>query len=152
METDIDDILVWGATKEEHNQRLKTVLQRCNDIHMTLNKEKCRFESLKVVYLGHIISAEGISPDPEKVKAMNQMPPPEDKKGVERLLGFLNYVAKFISDLSSITQPTRELLKKECPFSWNQEHETAFQLFKKRMTSALVLVFLRCKETSYSQL
>ena len=73
METDIDDILVWGATKEEHNQRLKTVLQRCNDIHMTLNKEKCRFESSKVVYLGHIISAEGISPDPEKVKAMNQM-------------------------------------------------------------------------------
>ena len=115
METDIDGILVWGATKEEHNQRLKAALQRCNDILMTLNKgKKCRFGSSKVVYLGHIISAEGISPDPEKVKAINQMPLPEDKKGVERLLGFLNYVAKFIHDLSSITQPIRELLMSIC--------------------------------------
>ena len=66
-------VLVWEATKEEHNWRLKTVLQRYSDIHMTLNKEKCRFGSSKVVFLGHIISAEGISPDPEKVKAINQM-------------------------------------------------------------------------------
>eukprot|EP00731_Ephydatia_muelleri_P007982 Em0004g320a len=92
------------------------------------------------------IRAEGISPDPEKVKAINQMPPPEDKKGVERLLGFLNYVAKFIPDLSSITQPIRELLKKECPFSWNHEQEIAFQLIKKRMTSALVLAFYDVKK------
>ena len=74
------------------------------------------------------------------------MPPPEDKKGVERLLGFLNYVAKFIPDLSSITQPIRELLKKECPFSWNHEQEIAFQLIKKRMTSALVLAFYDVKK------
>ena len=74
------------------------------------------------------------------------MPPPEDKKGVARLLGFLNYVAKFIPDLSSITQPIRELLKKECPFSWNHEQEIAFQLIKKRMTSALVLAFYDVKK------
>ena len=141
VETYIDDILVWGATKEEHNQRLKAVLQRCNDIHMMLNEGKCRFGSSKVVYLGHIICAEGISPDREKVKAINQTPPPEDKKGVERLLGFLNYVAKFIPDLSSITQPIRELLKKEYLFNWKQEQETAFQLIKKRMTSAPALAF-----------
>ena len=61
---------------------------------------------------------------------------------MERLSGFLNYVAKFIPDLSSITQPIRELLKKECPFSWNQEHETAF----KRMTSAPVLAFNNVKK------
>ena len=76
---------------------------------MMLNKGKCCFRLSKVVYLGHVISAEGISLDPEKVKAINQMPPPEDKKGVERLPGFLNYVAKFILDLSSITQPVRKL-------------------------------------------
>ena len=146
VKTDIDDILVWGATKEEHNQRLKAVIQRCKDIHMTLNKEKCSFGSSKVVYLGHIISAEGISPDPEKVKAIDQMPPPEDKKGVERLLGLLNYVAKFIPDLSSITQPIRELLKKEVMFHWDHEQETAFQLIKKRMTSAPVLAFYDVKK------
>ena len=151
VETDIDDILVWGTTKEEHNQRLKAVLQRCNDIHMTLNREKCRFGSSKVVYLGHIISTERISPDLDKVKAINQMPPPEDKKGVERLLGFLNFVAKFIPDLSSITQPIRELLK-DYMFHWDQEQETAFQLIKKRIISSTSTSFLRRKETSHSQL
>ena len=113
-----------GSHQGGTQQRLKAVIQRCKDIHMTLNKEKCSFGSSKVVCLGHIISADGISPDPEKVKAIDQMPPPEDKKGVERLLGLLNYVAKFIPDLSSITQPIRELLKKEVMFHWDHEQET----------------------------
>ena len=82
----------------------------------------------------------------EKVKAIDQMPPPEDKKGVERLLGLLNYVTKFIPDLSSITQPIRELLKKEVMFHWDHEQETAFQLIKKRMTSAPVLAFYDVKK------
>ena len=112
VETDIDDILVWGTTKEEHNQRLKSVLQRCKDIlKHDAEQGKMPFRVIKSGVLGHIISAEGISPNPERVKAINQMPPPDDNKGMERLPGFLNYVAKFIPDLSSITQPIRELLK-----------------------------------------
>ena len=73
-------------------------------------------------YLGHIISTEGISPDKENVRAITEMPPPEDKKGVERLLGVINYiVGKFSPDMSTITHPIRELLKKEVQFTWQWE-------------------------------
>ena len=113
VETDIDDILVWGKTEEEHHKRLKAVLQRCQDIHLTLNMEKCKFCAPQVTYLGHIISAVGISLDKDRVKTISEMPPPTDRKGVERILGTLNYVAKFVPDMSMITQPIRELLKQD---------------------------------------
>ena len=108
VETDIDDILVWGSSIEEHNKRLEAVLQRCLKIGLTLNKEKCKFGVSEVTYLGHTINADGISPDKEKIRAISEMPPPEDKKGVERLLGVINYVGKFIPDMSMVTHPIRE--------------------------------------------
>ena len=90
VETDIDDILVWGKTEEEHHKRLKAVLQRCQDIQLTLNMEKCKFGAPQVTCLGHIISAAGISLDKDGVKAISEMPPPTGRKGVERILGTLN--------------------------------------------------------------
>ena len=126
VETDIDDILVWGGNEEEHNKRLKVVLQRCKEIDLRLNREKCQFGMPQVTYLGHTINAQGISPDRERVKAICEMPPPQDKKGVERLLGTLNYMAKFIPDLSTLTQSIREILKKNTQFIWEWEQQEAF--------------------------
>ena len=111
VEIDIDDMLVWGASEEEHNSCLQAVLQRCKDIGLTLNKDKCKFNVSEVTYLGHTISANGVAPDKEKVRAIAEMPPPDDKKGVERLLGVLNYVGKFILNMAAVTKPIRELLK-----------------------------------------
>ena len=105
--------LVWGSSNEEHNRRLEAVLQRCLKIGLTLNKEKCKFGVSEVTYLGHTINAEGISPDKEKIRAISEMPPPEDKKGVERLLGVISYVGKFIPNMSTVTHPIRELLRKD---------------------------------------
>ena len=146
VETDIDDILVWGHTEADHNQRLKAVLQRCKEVNLTLNRDKCQFGMSQVTYLGHVINAQGISPDPERVRAITEMPPPQDKKGVERLLGVLNYVAKFIPDMSSITQPIRELLKKEVQFIWEWEQEEAFQKIKEKLSVAPALVFFNVKK------
>lgn len=67
------------------------MLERCKEINLTFNKEKCMFRSPEVSYIGHIISSEGVRPDPKKIEAITKMPPPEDKKGVERLLGTINY-------------------------------------------------------------
>ena len=90
VETDIDDILVWGTSQEEHNERLEAVLKRCEQINLTLNKEKCQFRVQEVTYIGHTLNAKGVQPDSEKVRAIQDMPPPVDKKGVERLLGTIN--------------------------------------------------------------
>nr|XP_034322405.1 uncharacterized protein K02A2.6-like [Crassostrea gigas] len=111
VEVDIADILIWGENKEQHDQRLRQVLERCKEINLTLKKEKCMFRSPEVSYIGHIISSEGVRPDPKKIEAITKMPPPEDKKGVERLLGTINYLAKALTDAETrYAQIEKELL------------------------------------------
>ena len=110
-------------------------------VHLTLNMEKCNFGVPQVTYLGHIISAAGISLDKDRVKAISEMPPPTDRKGVERILGTLNYVAKFVPDMSMITQPICELLKQDTQFICEYEQEAAFEAIKTRLSTAPVLAF-----------
>jgi hypothetical protein len=74
VETDVDDILVWGTTTEEHDQRLKKTLQRCEEINLTLNQSKFEFGTTEVVYIGHTLTAQGVKPDESKVDAINKMP------------------------------------------------------------------------------
>lgn len=91
------------------------------------NKEKCRFRMTEVNYIGHKLTQNGVEPDPEKVKAIVEMPPPQDKKGIERLLGTVNYLAKFIPNMSTITEPIRSLLKKDVDFVWSKPQDDAFR-------------------------
>ena len=116
VETDIDDILVWGTAEDNHEKGLTRALQRCEDINLTLNREKCEFSMDTIGYIGNQLTAEGVKPDPEKIRAITQMPPPTDKKGVERLLGTINYLGKFVPSLSTITEPIRCILKKQTEF------------------------------------
>ena len=110
VETDIDDIIVHAETEVKHDHRVHAVLERCEKINLTLNKEKCVFKVKEVTYIGHKLTQEGIKPDDEKVRAINDMPAPTDKKGVERLLGTVNYLGKFIPNLATVTEPIRVLL------------------------------------------
>ena len=103
VETDIDDSLIWGRSKEEHDQRLKMALKRCEEIGLTLNKDKCVISKRSVTYNGHVLTPDGVKPDESKVKAILEMPAPTDKKKVMRLLGTVNYLAKFVPDMSQIT-------------------------------------------------
>ena len=141
LETDIDDILVWGTTQEEHDSRLNAVLKRCEDVNLTLNRDKWVFGASEVSYIGHILSANGVQPDPLKVKAITNMLPPYDKKGVERLLGTINYLAKFIPSMSTITKPIRDLLKSEVIFEWREPQEKAFHRVKEVLSKQPVLTY-----------
>ena len=146
VETEIDDILIWGATDEQHDKRLEEVLKRCAELNLTLNKEKCRFKVQSVTYLGNIISADGIKADPEKVRAISEMPPPTDRKGVERLLGTVNYLAKFVPNMSTVMEPIRVLLRKDTEFSWMKPQEEAFAKVKSILSQAPVLQFFDVKK------
>ena len=141
VETDIDDILVWGTNQQEHNRRLMAVLDRCQKLNLTLNQDKCRFSAPEVSYIGHILNADSVQPDPEKVRAIQEMPPPTDKKGVERLLGTINYLAKFIPNMSTETHPIRELLKSDVRFCWEKPQEKAFDKIKAILSAEPVLTF-----------
>ena len=116
VETDIDDILIWGTTEQEHNERLENVFKKCEEINLTLNKDKCELNKSEITYIGHRITADGVKPDSGKVKAIKEMVAPSDKKGIERFLGTVTYMAKFIPNLATLTEPLRALLKKETEF------------------------------------
>ncbi|CAC5373956.1 unnamed protein product [Mytilus coruscus] len=141
VETDIDDILVWGTTRKEHDDRLRSVLYRCQEVGITLNAEKCKFRVKEVTYIGHILSADGVRPDQEKIRAIKEMPAPTDKKGVQRLLGTINYLAKFVPNMSTVTEPIRKLLKEEHEFIWTHEQQQAFEKLKDIITKNAVLSF-----------
>lgn len=85
----IDDILVWGSTVQEHDERLKKVLDRAVERNVTFNKKKCQFKKTQVKYIGYIFSDKGISVNPDKVKAIVDMKPPKDKDELLLYLTFL---------------------------------------------------------------
>ena len=129
VETDIDDIIIHADTEIKHDHRLHLVLDRCKKINLTLNKEKCVFKVKEVTYIGHKLTQEGIKPDNEKGRTINDMPAPTDKTGVERLLGTVNYLGKFIPNLG-MTETIRVLLRKDVEFQWSHEQDKAFQEIK----------------------
>ena len=82
---------MYAETEVKHDQRLHSVFERCEKINLTQNKVKCVFTCKEVTYIGHKLTKDGIKPDDNKVRAINEMPAPSDKKGVEGLLGTVNY-------------------------------------------------------------
>ena len=126
--------LIWGRSKEEHDQRLKMALKRCEDIGLNLNKDKCAIGTSSVTYVGHILTANGVKPDESKINAILEMPAPTDKKGVMRLMGTVNYLAKFVPNTSQDTGPIKALLKQDVQFEWKSVQEAAFTKIKKILT------------------
>jgi len=141
VETDIDDFLIWGKNEKEHNRSVIKCLERAKKIGLTMNLDKCKFKADDLIYIGHKISARGIQPDESKVKAITEMPEPTDKKGVQRILGMVNYVAKFLPKLSEATSPLRELLHKDVHWHWDEHHRKAFNEVKKLLSSETCLAF-----------
>ncbi|KAL7873908.1 hypothetical protein SRHO_G00048780 [Serrasalmus rhombeus] len=141
LETYIDDILVWGATIEQHDQRLRQVLERSRVKNFRLNKEKCKIGLEEIKYLGHILSKDGLKPDPSKIEAIRKMPTPECKKDVERFLGMVTFLAKFIPNMSQHTEPLRELNRDDAMWQWQAKHQQAFEKLKTMLTEAPVLKY-----------
>lgn len=133
-----DDILVFGATPQEHDERLHRVLQRLQQRGLTLN-DKCEFAMTEVKFLGHIVSGEGIRPDPDKIRAIVAMPPPKDVADVKRFMGMVNYVGKFSPNIAELTGPIRDLLKADNMWTWGPAQQTAFAKVKEELSSSAVL-------------
>ena len=104
-----------------------------------MNKKKCQFLCKEVKYIGHIITPDGLKPDPEKITAITQMPAPTDKKGIQRFLGMVTYLARYIPNLSEKTHHLRTILHKDKVFSWEFEQQKAFNDLKKALTEKSAL-------------
>lgn len=136
-----DDIIVWGKTEAEHNERLEKVMKAIQKSGLKLNKDKCEFGVSELVYLGHKITSEGIKPDESKIVAVKSFPYPQSKEELQRFLGMTNYLAKFLPQYSQTSAPVRELLEKETAWHWDLKHSQAIDDLKQLVTNAPVLKF-----------
>ena len=137
----MDDILVWGTTIEEHDRRLKIVLDKARKYNLKLSPNKTEFRKKQIRYVGHVLSSEGLKPDYEKVKAVEQMKAPQSKKELQHFLGFVQYLAKFLPNMSEVSAPLRELLHKDIEWHWDIQQENSFQTLKKMCVNAPVLAY-----------
>ena len=136
-----DDIIIGGRTKSETRLRHKAVLKRLRERNITINLAKSKFVQESVLYMGHILSAEGISPDQTRVLAINSLKAPTNVPELQSFLGMVTYCSKFLPNFSTITDPLRKLLKKNTPWVWSDAQQQAFQELKDLLLSSKTLAF-----------
>ncbi|MCH86039.1 hypothetical protein A2U01_0006893, partial [Trifolium medium] len=122
----------------DHLRHLKLVFECLIEHQIYLKKSKCTIAQKSIEYLGHVVSAEGVGPDPEKIAAMTKWPKPKTIKQLRGFLGLTGFYRKFVKNYATIAQPLTALLKKDA-FIWSQEADRAFQNLKDAMTKAPVL-------------
>lgn len=113
----VDDIHIMSKDFEEHMQHLTQIFQRFSDYNVTINMSKSNFFRSQVLFLGHVISRDGIKMDPEKIQVIQNFQPPKNRKQLQSFLGFINFYRKYIRDLSGQTSELSQLLKKGT--TWN---------------------------------
>ncbi|KAG1930238.1 retrotransposable element [Pimephales promelas] len=135
----LDDILIFSPSLQVHTQHVRQVLQRLLENRLFVKAEKCTFHAQSISFLGSIISAEGVSMDSSKVRAVTEWPVPESRVALQRFLGFANFYRRFIRNFSQIAAPLSALTSVRVQFSWTQEAQTAFDRLKSLFPSAPIL-------------
>ncbi|MCG8034843.1 MAG: DDE-type integrase/transposase/recombinase, partial [Candidatus Thiodiazotropha taylori] len=151
----LDDIVIFSKTFEEHVEKLQAVFQRLHEHGLKLKPSKCELFKSQVVYLGHVVSREGIHTDPAKIEAVKKWPIPQCIKDVRKFLGFTGYYRRFIKGYAAIARPLNDLLighptrskakkrksKPATPFTWNVEQQHAFDTIISALTNPPVLAY-----------
>ena len=132
----LDDIIIYSRSFSEHLQHLRLVFDRLRNADLKLRLEKCSFCLQEVTYLGHIISKDGIKPNPEKIKVVKEYPVPTSVKEVRQFLGLCSYYRKFIRNFSGIAAPLNQLTTKYARFVWTAECLEAFNTLRDALITA----------------
>uniref|UniRef100_A0A0K0EP90 RNA-directed DNA polymerase n=1 Tax=Strongyloides stercoralis TaxID=6248 RepID=A0A0K0EP90_STRER len=135
----IDDIIIFSADEDSHMKTITIFLQRITEAGLKLRLDKSRFGVKELKYLGFLISANGISPDPEKLSIIQNLPPPKDLRHLRGFLGMMNFFRRFIRNYAVITAPLCELLKKGVIFHWSTLCQDAFDTLIKCLMNAPIL-------------
>lgn len=137
----LDNLICFGRNLEIHNKNLMEILTRLRTVNLKLNPEKCDFLRKEILYLGHVVSADGIKPDPEKTRVLKDYPVPKNADEVKRFVAFTNYYRKFIPNFAEICYPLNNLSRKNVVFDWNEECEKSFRQLKDSLTTPPVLQY-----------
>lgn len=139
----LDDIIVFSKTFKEHLAHLREVFDRLVEASILLKPSKCRFGVDNVEYLGHIVSAKGISPDPKKIEKLRTFPAPTTVTELKSFLGFAGYYRRFIRNFAMIAEPLFLLLREDTPFVWGPMQDEAFKKLLSAIESDAVLMHPR---------
>jgi len=154
----LDDILIFSDSIEEHAHRIRMVLDRTREANFKLNLGKCTFAAREVAYLGQLVSADGVSPDASKVKAIKSFPLPRSVRDVRAILGLAGYYRSFIPNFAALSKPLTLLTRKDEKFCWSEPQQTSFDALKEALTSDSVLAhpefdkpfILSCDASNYA--
>ena len=122
----LDDILIASRTFDDHLRHLREVFGRLREAGLRLKPKKCLILRNEVPYLGHVISTQGIRPDPSKTEKVKLFPTPRDVTTIRQFVGLASYYRRFVPGFAKIAAPLHALTKKDVPFEWTSECETAF--------------------------
>lgn len=142
----MDDIIVYSSTLDEHLNRLEEVFSRLSKHNLKIQPDKCEFLRREVSYLGHLVTSEGVKPNPDKVKCIQKFPQPQNPKDIKSFLGLTGYYRRFIPNYSKITKPLTKLLQKNATFNFDDSCIQAFNTCKQMLISAPILQYPNFEE------
>ena len=137
----MDDIVIYAKSLEEHERKYNALIQRLQKANLKLQPDKCEFLKSEVTYLGHVISRDGVKPDPKKLEAVENFPHPKTPKNIKQFLGLAGYYRRFIPNFSNLAKPLTNLLKNDTKFKWTSAQEDSFQTLKQKLCEEPVLQY-----------
>ena len=141
----LDDVIVYTKTFDEHLQHLEDIFTRLKAAGLKLKESKCEFLKPRLQYLGHIISTQGIEPDPLKVRVISELKPPRCVRDIRAFNGMVGFYRKFIPNFAEVAQPLTALTRKNARFQWGPEAQGAFETLKERLCQTPILGFVDVK-------
>ena len=145
VEIVMDDILIHGTSRAEHDSRLEAVLKRSHEVNLKMNPKKTQIAQSEVKYVGHKLTCDGLKPDEDRIKSIVNMKDPENISELETILGMISYVSKFIPKLSDLNAPLRELKTRD-EWTWGEGEHAAFQRVKDALVSTRVLRYYNVRK------
>lgn len=134
----LDDILIHGKSVDHVFRLLEVVLQRLRNFGLRLNLSKSKFFQKMLLYLGHIVSEGSIRPNPKKVEALHNLRPAKDAPEVRKIMGAFGYFRQYIPSFADYSHFLTDLLKKNVPFEWNENHQFALEFCAHQLSTAVL--------------
>lgn len=135
----LDDVVIFGRTFEEHNNRLSLVLDCIEKAGLVLNSKKCRFGERQTLVLGHLVDKDGVRPDPRKIEAVSSFKPPQSARELRSFIGLCSYFRRFVPRFAEIVYPLTSILRQDAAFNWTPDCDASFSQLKFILTSAPLL-------------